>query len=708
MFTSVVAACTGSEPPVVSPPRDAGSQARDGGARDAGPRDSGASLRDGGAEERDAGEFDGVLVTVTLDGVGTEGITVVQGGSERRWTTGPDGRVVIELDPDVVGQPGIAAVHPEARTGGAEIFPNTTEVTIDLVRFDDSDNPDYAFADPGEPGRRGAADVCAHCHVALNEDWHDSPHRTSAANTTVHDLYAGAAAAFDSAAACTTAGGVWLQGIEPGTGATAMRCYIGDGALEAVNAACNAPPCEPTATEFAACADCHAPAIDGALGGRNLLDAQGVAFDFGVSCDACHRVERVDLAAEPGVAGRLRLLRPSEPGSPTLGAGGLLPITFGPSFDSPNPRMGSVQRDHFRDATICAGCHQHESAPMRVGDTIDTGRWPSGRLPIQTTYAEWLEGPMNPTTPCQECHMPPRAEQMNAANLQDTQVFGVAGGWQRAPGAVRNHGALGPRTAEARMLSLAASVFVDKSVDAGTLVATVRVKNTGAGHAIPTGEPMRSIVLSVEARCNGTPLVATGGDAVPDFGGALAVKTAQQDWNDWPDAQVGDVVRVVARPGGHHDYQGPLTFGDGSRTPVERGMPVETVVGEATIANVAGSNVTFATPLPAGDVAYLVRGAAVPTQGSDAALLAGASGFAFARVLVDANGARQVPHFTAVDVASDNRLPPQSSFTTTHRFSSPCSDPVVTARLSYRSYPARLADERGWTNIDRVMAEVTR
>lgn len=305
--------------------------------------------------------------------------------------------------------------------------------------------------------------------------------------------------------------------------------------------------------------------------------------------------------------------------------------------------------------------------------------------------------------------MPPAADRMNGADLQNLSdaVIGIPGGWRRAPGEVRKHGFFGPRQPAARMLELAAAVFVQKEVNGDVLDVTVRTKNVGAGHALPTGEAMRSVVLSVDAHCGTERLVATGGDAIPDFGGALAAKTA--DFGVWTEAAVGDVVRVVARPGGFYDYDGPLSFARASRTPAERGMPIESIVGARTITAVdANGNVTFDAPLPAGDVAYLVRGPDVPADGAPAALLAGAPGFAFMRVLVDRDGERMMPHFVAVDVASDNRLMPQASHTSTHRFAATCAEPIVTARLYYRAYPHPIANARGWSNPDQRMIEVRR
>ncbi len=67
-----------------------------------------------------------------------------------------------------------------------------------------------------------------------------------------------------------------------------------------------------------------------------------------------------------------------------------------------------------------------------------------------------------------------------------------------------------------------------------------------------------------------------------------------------------------------------------------------------------------------------------------------------------------VPHFMANDVVSDNRLMPQASFTSTHTFDAPCADPVVQARLLYRSYAPALAEERGWPNPSQLMQQVQR
>jgi hypothetical protein len=124
------------------------------------------------------------------------------------------------------------------------------------------------------------------------------------------------------------------------------------------------------------------------------------------------------------------------------------------------------------------------------------------------------------------------------------------------------------------------------------------------------------------------------------------------------------------------------------------------------VIEVNGDDVVFDAPLPAGDVAY--RGHpdlfAAPSDGT-ARAVAGAPGFAFARVMVGPDGERMVPHHRAVDVASDNRILPMTNWVSTHVFESPCDDPEVHAVLAHRAYSIALAREHGWSFEETVAVE---
>ena len=654
-----------------------------------------------------------LTVRVELDGAPLAGAMVSQAGTARRWTTDADGVVEVELDlrESVLG---VMASHPEARTGGAEFYGEPdwdAGLDLALARYARTDNADYVFQDPGTPERSDTTAYCSHCHVTFVADWVESAHEQSARNPVLHDLYAGAAAAFSTEAGCVDAGGSWRTGLLPGAGVTGDRCYLGDGALAAFNPGCgDAEPCDLEAEDRGECANCHAPGIDGELGGRDLLEATGIAYEHGVHCDVCHKIQAVDPTdPAPGVGGRATILRPSEP-SPSPSLGDWFPLTFGPYGDVANPRMGAVHSPLHATADFCAACHELTQDAVVPGTAIDLTRWPDGRIPVQTTWSELRDGPLGLSVPCQSCHMPPDADAGNAAdlgNILDNEE-GIASGWFREPGSVRRHAWFGPRSEEQRMLDLAAALFVEQSVEGDALDVAVTVRNVGPGHAIPTGEPMRQMVLLVEARCEGETLPAVGGHAVPDFGGALAQQDADGDWGVWPGSQAGEQLRVVALTGEWHDPPGTGPFGDGSFSPEQKGMPVETVVGVVRITAVeSDGRITTDAPIPVGDRAYRVDGASgLPTEGDAAGTWAGAPGFAFARILADADGQRNVPHFRAVDVVSDNRLPPQQQWTSHHRFAASCAEPQVTARLVYRSFPVLLARERGWTSSEQVMAEV--
>lgn len=249
------------------------------------------------------------------------------------------------------------------------------------------------------------------------------------------------------------------------------------------------------------------------------------------------------------------------------------------------------------------------------------------------------------------------------------------------------------------MLQLAAAVRVETTRDGDELLADVTVRNASAGHAIPTGEPSRAIILTVSAQCGDEELTATGGDAVPDYGGFTVARRGGEDWTSWPGAEVGDRVRVVREPGAFHDYEGFGPFGD-RFSAEQKGLPVQEVVGEAVVIE-GGDEPVFDVPLPDGDVAYLIRAHARMPD------FAGAPGAAFARVMAGPDGTRMVPHFRAVDVVSDNRLLPQAEWTSTHRFAASCEAPVVTASLWYRRLPGDLVRERRWEIRDVLMTQAT-
>ena len=640
-----------------------------------------------------------VVVNVTLDGEAVQGAWVVQGGRSGHRLTDAEGSASLTLDMTLDGEVAVSVSHPQARTAHQLVRDGEeTAFLVELTRFDDTDNLDYVFADPGFPDQSDTTAQCSHCHKTINRSWYGSPHRDAASNPWVQGLYAGTAEL--DQAECAQAGGAWSAGLEPGTRAAIERCYLGPGTLTDLNDCSEG--CDESATAFGQCADCHAPSINGLLGGRDLLEAEGLEHSEGVSCDVCHKVESTDPeSSAPGVAGWLSVLRPSEEGA--LGQD-YFPLMFGPYPDVPSPVMGAVPREHFQDGSLCGGCHEHWQEALMPESSLDASRWPEG-LPVHTTYSEWQQGPLGEALACQSCHMPPDPDVGNSADLGNIIELkpGVVPGWMRPAGDVRQHSWVGPRTPSSQMLQLAAGLDLELETLQGGWMVTAKVSNVGPAHFIPTGEPMRQIFVVLEATCEGQPMSATGGAALPAWLGSLESQDSDGDWTQWPSAQAGDVIRVV-QDGGPLDYSGWGPFADGTFT--DKGLRDERVVGSAVVTSVAEGGVSLDSKLPAGDRAYLVRGAELPSSSDQlAGMWAGAPGMSFQRVMSGTDGAWMVPHHAAVDVVADNRIAPGESASSTHLFGACAETPQVTAVLLHRGTTWALAEEKNWTLNDSLMAK---
>lgn len=644
-------------------------------------------------------------VKVLLDDEPASLAVLKQGGVNQTFLCDAQGIADILVNLSLVGEIVVHASHPDARIGYAHIDPASppSGLTIALHRFDRSDNEDYPFWAPGSPD-----DLlfCAHCHHKINADWFGSPHRLSASNATVQDLYAGVASAYSTAQSCREAGGRWMRGRIPGTTEQGMRCYIGEGALPSLNEHCGQEEsCDEVAEDFGGCADCHAPGINGKIGGRNLLDAVGTAYEDGVHCDVCHKVESLHPDKAPGVAGYLKILRPSE--DPTIPGELYEPLIFGPFHDVSQLQMGAVYRPFFRQAEFCAGCHDYGVKVNPRAGALDGLKWSSGKLPVQSTYNEWKQGPYAPATPCMECHMPADLSADNAAGLEDSIASGPSqiAGWIRPKGEIRKHSWIGPRTPESGLLQKSAELSIDAKVDGDALDVQVTVRNAGAGHALPTGLPSRSLILLVRAECDGQVLEARGGDIVPDFAGFYAQKPRYQSWSKWPGAKVGQVIRVAKETPAWISSDPLPYFGpsSGPRGPLA-GFARLTWVGASTIQAVrASGEIELDRPLPEGDFAFL--GDAFDLWSPRPQRLAGAPGFAFARVVVDQKGTLNVPSFRATDIRSDNRILPKGHWTSQHRFELGCVAPKIQATLLYRSFPPDWVELRDWDRPDIVVRQ---
>lgn len=674
-----------------------------------------------------------VDVQVQVAGAPVEGAWVLQGGSLfQPILTGPDGRATVVVDGSVEGgTPWVIAALPDHRSVGTRIDEvPAEEILLELTPVE-VDNPDYGYSGPGTTVADTTAH-CSHCHITLVTQFLDSRHNLAASDPVVHDLYAGTAGALTDSAACEGAGGRWLPGTLPG-GLAGERCYLGQGLLpdttpgcgDVGEPACDDPtlPAEARPTEFGACADCHAPAIPGPTGGgHDLLSATGPAHDNGVHCDFCHKVRDVLPEERPGIAGRLSMGRPLEVGGSIAP---WVPVMYGPYPDVVNGFMGGVWAPVFSEARFCSGCHEGDQGALLPGDEVDPLRWPEGRFPVHSTYSEWAEGPLAASTPCQSCHMTPFAALNGADFMEGMGEPGAVFGFLRPAGAVRNHRFPGPLdTPETGppLVQIAAAIQLAPTRTGDELTVVATLTNTGAGHAIPTGDPLRSIVLIAGADCGGAPLQQTAGSTVTGLGGAWAegevgdgilvgddgagCATCLLIWDDLPStvpAAEDLTLRVARSTGSFQDYDGPLDFAqDGRFSPEEKGLPEVQPRGAVDVVETGPGWVQVGLPIGLADGDHVFLSArTLPDGGEESEPVAGAPGGDWGRVLADGLGRWPVPHYRAVDVLRDNRVSAGGASTLSMTWDvTGCGAVTVSARALYRRFPPQLARERGWAEAE--------
>ena len=199
------------------------------------------------------------------------------------------------------------------------------------------------------------------------------------------------------------------------------------------------------------CLGCHSP-IAAKIGDVGLT--RKVSWE-GVTCDYCHSIREV-------------------------------------SFDGPNPKavlnFGTVKTGPLSDAVskvhqtaysavhtssaLCATCHEYKNA---------------AGFPVLTTYSEWKasrywkEGKQ-----CQFCHMS-RVE----GDVVDPRVA------RSSTAKINLHEMPGSHSLE--QLNKAVRARLNTSREGGGLRVTVEVENQTAGHYLPTGSPLRQLVMELHA-----------------------------------------------------------------------------------------------------------------------------------------------------------------------------------------------------------------
>ena len=656
-----------------------------------------------------------------------EANVMVGGRTETMVMTDSDGRFSLWYTNIYKGEPAIVASKFGYRAKGYEFFKPDTPITLKLREIKAPDNPEYTFQEPGT-GDDTREENCSHCHTSLAKDFWTSKHSESASNPLLHDLYNGVTRVANTEEACEAVGGSWKEGIEPGSdGNVIEKCHVDHGVLSDLNPscatsdlACDNPDisANEAPTNFGGCADCHAPGIDGQLMGRNLHDAIGLAYDAGVHCDTCHKVKDVDMSQPAGFGSRLVVHRPGEPGRNVFEWD---PVYYGPIIDVPNVAMAASPQEKFNQSVFCAGCHEHEQPALVPDTSLDMEKWPNG-LPIQSTYSEWQEGPFNnPETPCQWCHMPSYVDKTNAVDIATVENQSITFGFPRPVEDVRQHIFRSPFEGEPRLIDTAVHLSIQAKRVGDALEVSTSIANVGCGHAIPSGEPMRAMYVLIDVESDCTELSLQSGPVIGEIGGYLVQGVIGEsiylnnDTLEWalPEGipSTGVMIQILRPTGQFQDYTGIGYFGESDRTLEEKGLSEMVLVGTIGVTQIeVGLVMNESMAVQEGDQVFLVTAEQMEqplVDGMSSQSLVGRTGQSFAKVLIDTNGERQVPHYRAVDILRDNRIPPGSNVVLNHVFqaSEACTSGTVTATMIYRPHPMTLSQQYGWEAQDFVISQ---
>lgn len=189
------------------------------------------------------------------------------------------------------------------------------------------------------------------------------------------------------------------------------------------------------------CLECHAP-----------IDSTA---QEGVTCDYCHSVHRVTFGG-PNPKAHLTFSQ----------------VKAGPISHAVPVEHKAVFTSVHASAEICAPCHEHRNG---LG------------FPVLTTYSEWKESRYaKENHPCQSCHMGPAS-----GEVVDEHVRNIS------TGHINSHEMPGSHSAE--RLAKAIGTDISTAREGPNVKVMVELENQAAGHDLPTGSPLRQLVLEIQA-----------------------------------------------------------------------------------------------------------------------------------------------------------------------------------------------------------------
>jgi hypothetical protein len=402
-------------------------------------------------------------------------------------TTGRDGRFLLRGLPRR-GRVSLTVWAPGYYITGGVLFPvGERDVSFKLEPYPEEDHPDYEWLPSGFTEGKGEDQGCAECHSSSGtsfpdplpvDEWRRDAHSGSPSNPRFVSMYTG-----------TSNGG---EGGSP-TPYVHQKDYGTIPVPPAEDETYRGPGYKLDFPDSDGnCGSCHVPiaALDDPYG-VDPRRVSGTAAE-GISCDFCHKA--YDVVTEPETG----LPHPNRPGVLSMefrrpGEGHQ--IFFGP-LDDVAPGEDSYL-PFQEQSRFCAACHH--------GVFWD--------VTVYNSYGEWLESPYSdPITgrSCQECHMPVRGHSYFA--LPDK------GGLKRRSETLRSHLMTGATDRELLQNSLTMEVAPERKN--GTLHLRVLLVNDLTGHHVPTGTPLRHMILVVSAAdADGTPLNLLEGPRLPEWTG---------------------------------------------------------------------------------------------------------------------------------------------------------------------------------------------
>lgn len=199
------------------------------------------------------------------------------------------------------------------------------------------------------------------------------------------------------------------------------------------------------------CLKCHAPTtnLNSDYGFEKTVTREGV------TCDFCHTIKAVEANGDSAKIHN------------DLGI-----IKKGPLSGVSSPAHEVEYSNLHKESLLCSSCHEFTN---------------KNGVKVRSTYSEWLESPYSKEgKQCQNCHMPLVDGMVVAQRIRNGDKDKI------------NDHTLN-RTADVLKSAIGLEIK-DVVREENNLKVSVNVSNIGAGHMVPTGSPLKKLVLKVEAR----------------------------------------------------------------------------------------------------------------------------------------------------------------------------------------------------------------